>query len=132
MAKITRRLPALAASILLGFVACSSSQEQAEPGTAPMPAQGTGIALEIHNDLPTTVDCAIEAPGRPRRILGTVRSNSRETYIVNTSQIAAGFRVLCHRQTGQNLRSDPIDALSRAKITYTLSTGLVRIDRLDG
>ena len=119
-------LPVIA--IALG---CSSTPPpEPAPGEAAMPAAGAGIALEIRNDFASTVDCAIEAPGRPRKLLGTVLSNSTETYIVDTSQIAIGFRVMCSRQAGQTLRSDPITTISKAKITYTLSTGLVRVESL--
>ena len=121
----------LSAAVLALSVGCSGTPPpEPAPGEARMPAAGAGIALEINNDLPTTVDCAIEAPDRPRRILGTMLSNSRQTFIIDTSRIAVGFRVLCHRQTGQSVRSDPIRTISKAKITYTLSTGLVLIQSL--
>ena len=124
-------LTALPAIVFAVSVGCSSTpQQEPTPGEARMPTAGAGIALEINNDLPTTVDCTIEAPGRPNPILGTVFSNSRQTFIIDTSKIVAGFRVLCVRQAGQSVRSDPIQTISKAKITYTLSTGLVRVESL--
>jgi len=121
----------VALPVIAVALGCSSTpQAEPAPGEARMPEAGTGIALEVRNDLPSTVDCAIEAPGRPRKLLGTVLSNSTETYIVDTAQIAVGFRVFCSRQAGQNLRSDPITTISKAKITYTLSTGLVLVQSL--
>ena len=110
---------------LLGLsLGCSSAQDTADPSVQ-MPE--TGIILVIRNDLNTTFDCTIEAPGRPRPILGTVPANSSRTYPIDSSRIVAGFRVLCHRQSGQNLRSNGIRVINNAQITFTLSTGLVRI-----
>jgi len=130
--QMKKTLMSLAAiSVLAVALGCSGSPPpEAAPGEASMPAAGAGIALEIRNDFASTVDCAIEAPGRPRKLLGTVLSNSSETYIVDTSQIAIGFRVMCSRQAGQTVRSDPINTISRAKIRYTLSTGLVNVTSL--
>jgi hypothetical protein len=123
---MTKRLLALLPAVLIGLsVGCSSGGgTQADPSVQ-MPE--TGIILVIRNDVNTTFDCTIEAPGRPRPILGTVPANSTRTYPIDSSRIVAGFRVLCHRQSGQNLRSDPIRVINNATITYTLSTGLVRI-----
>ena len=116
---------ALLPIVLLGLsLGCSSAQETADPSVE-MPE--TGIVLVIRNDVNFTFDCTIEAPGRPRPILGTVPGNSTRTYPIDSSRIVAGFRVLCHRQSGQNLRSDPIRVINNARITFTLSTGLVRI-----
>jgi len=128
---MTTRLLKTGALLLLPLVvgvsaACSSSQQ--DPAAGPLPPED-GIVLVIRNDLSQTFDCNLEVSGRPTRMLGTVRSNSTENFDIRTQQIAAGgFRVLCRRQSETAARSDLVRVRSRARITFTTSTGKVRIE----
>ena len=125
MSEVTPAFRTLSVILIGSVIGCSSAQGGAQPDEGPFPPED-GIVLVIRNDIQSTVDCNLEVAGRPNRPLGTLRTNSTETFDVPTSQIATGFRVLCRRQSAVAARSRQINVRTRARITFTLSTEMVQ------
>lgn len=91
------------------------------------------IAIELRNNLipATSVIVKIRSPGRPVMTLGTQLSDTRETYVVETSDVAAGFVIIAERPgRGRPLVTRRISVISRAVIRWDLSADLLRIERL--
>ena len=111
--------------------ACASGGSEPTGGSQAIP-QGDRLAIEIRNTLgvQTTVTVKLRAPGRPVKILGNVGPNDRQTFVVGTSDIAAGFVLIAERDMAAQLVSDPIDTLCCAKITWNLGANLINVERL--
>ena len=119
---------------MLALTGCASGGGGEEPAADMTISErlDSRIAIEVRNDLLPRVSVILKlrAPGRPLKTLGTVLSDATETFVVDTSDIAAGYVLIAERPGRTPMISERITAISRAKITWNLGIDLLRVERL--
>jgi hypothetical protein len=91
---------------VLAFAGCASGGGGQMPAGEALSVGPDQVAVEIRNNLlnpRVALTIRIRAPGRTVTTLGTVQSDRTQTFVVDSSNLAAGWVIIASRQ-GQELR----------------------------
>ena len=130
MRSTRRQFLVIAGLVVLG--GCASGGGGSDPDTPIGEAAEGRVAVEIRNNwIPaTTITAYHRSPGRQRRILGQVLSNATETFVIETRNLVAGFVLIAEKREGEQLVSNPIRTVTRAKLTWNMGSNTVTEVRL--
>ncbi|MDH3731910.1 MAG: hypothetical protein OEU54_00190 [Gemmatimonadota bacterium] len=129
-----KTLNVLAVMAAVTVSACGSSGEPrpADAGTPLAEVGDTRVAVEIRNNLipAATVNAFYMSGGGRARRLGTVRSNSTETFVIETRLIAGGFVLSAEVPQREVITSQRITDVARVVIRWNLGTNILNIERM--
>lgn len=122
------RVATVAAALL--WAACASGGTRAEVGTNEN-AMERDVTIEVQNNLTpsTSVTVLVDDPTENQRLLGSVNTDRTETFSLDTSTLTAGYRLIAQAADGTTIRSNPVDALGSATVTWDLEQNLLRVRR---
>lgn len=126
-ASIGARLSVVAAAVL--WAACASGGTEADLDRSETSQANGAVTVEVENNLTpsTSVTVLVDDPTEEQRVLGSVNTGSTQTFALDTSNLTAGYRLIAEAADGSTIRSDPVDALGSATVTWDLEQNLLRV-----
>lgn len=126
-APIGARLTVVAAAAL--WAACASGGTEADVGPTGTSQVNGAVTVEVENNLTpsTSVTVLVDDPTEEQRVLGSVNTGITQTFALDTSNLTAGYRLIAEATDGSTIRSDPVDALGSATVTWDLEQNVLRV-----